>query len=364
MESQEKRLLLEYKAKRNEYLIFEDFVYNKIIEVIRKKKFFVMEVSHRTKEVDSLKGKFERKSGKYKSLMDITDLVGIRVICYFSDTVDAVAKALAEGFVVDTENSVDKRKTLEDNQFGYVSLHYICSLNEGDLNEHPEFEGIKFEIQLRSVLQHAWAEIEHDLGYKSLFGVPHAITRNFSRVAGLLEIADAQFVELRDSIRSYERDVKVKISSGMAQDVPLDRVSLEAFVNLNAEFRIFCLKLETEKKVDIETISPDNYLEQFSFFGIEYIGQLNEMLVRNLDMMDLMISDRLMHYELDIMTTNMILRYLCRAELVTGMYSKKQIKRFFELIMADEEKAYAHTKKILAIQKKVFEKSDDQSVEE
>lgn len=363
MDLQDKKLLSEYKKRRNEYLIFEDFVYNKISDIVKQHKFFVMDISHRTKGIDSLSGKLDRKSGKYADLTDITDLVGIRVICYFSDTVDLVAQVLSNEFVVDEENSVDKRKTLKDNQFGYVSLHYICSLKDEDLAKHPEFSGIRFEIQLRSVLQHAWAEIEHDLGYKSSFGVPHAITRNFSRVAGLLEIADGQFIELRDSIKSYEREVKVKISSGMAQDVSLDRVSLEAFINLNADFRIFCNRLQVEKNVEIEIISPENYLAQFEFFGIEYIGQLNDMLLRNIDMMFEMISDRLSAYELDIMTSNMILRYLCRAELVTGMYSKRQIKRFFGLIMSDEERIYSHTKKIISIQKKLAGESQNREGE-
>jgi ppGpp synthetase/RelA/SpoT-type nucleotidyltranferase len=56
-------------------------------------------------------------------------------------------------------------------------------------------------------LQHAWAEIEHDLGYKTALGVPRNVRRQFSRLAGLLEIADTEFASIRDRLSSYERDL-------------------------------------------------------------------------------------------------------------------------------------------------------------
>ena len=61
------------------------------------------------------------------------------------------------------------------------------------LRENKAFEGLKCEIQIRSVLQHAWAEIEHDLGYKSELTIPKEVRRSFSRLAGLLELGDKEF---------------------------------------------------------------------------------------------------------------------------------------------------------------------------
>ena len=96
--------------------------------MIKKHNFFTMEVSHRIKTVDSLADKLRRKSGKYSSIYDITDLCGARIICYLNDTVDKISEALRETFVVDEENSVDKRAALTATQFGYLSLHNIVSL--------------------------------------------------------------------------------------------------------------------------------------------------------------------------------------------------------------------------------------------
>lgn len=348
MNSADRAILTDFKIKRNTYLELEDIVYNKISRIIKDNNIFVMEVSHRTKEVNSLEGKLHRKSGKYKSIYDITDLVGIRIICYFSDTIDTISKEIEKSFIVDLDNSVDKRKTLGISEFGYISVHYICSLFEEDCPD-DNFKDIKFEFQLRSVLQHAWAEIEHDLGYKTSYGIPQAIRRDFSRVAGLLEIADREFLELRNNVHAYEDMVNTKITTNNGDDISLDRISLNSYIHLNTDFNKFVERLKTELSVTIEFINPDSYLEQFAFFGVETIGDLCKMFEDNKELLFKIIHNQIASYELDIMTSNMILRYLCRAELINKGYSKPLIERFLGITTADQAKIARRTEQILAV---------------
>ncbi|MBQ3821123.1 MAG: RelA/SpoT domain-containing protein, partial [Bacteroidales bacterium] len=105
-------------------------------------------IESRVKTEKSLAGKLELKGSKYATLADITDIIGLMVITFYIDDVDKVASAVERLFEVDWENSVDKRKVHEIDSFGYLSLHYICS--------RPGFP-YRFEIQMRTVLQHAWA---------------------------------------------------------------------------------------------------------------------------------------------------------------------------------------------------------------
>jgi putative GTP pyrophosphokinase len=94
----------------------------------------------------------------------VTDLVGARVITYFADDVDRVARIIRnlDNFEIDPRNSVDKRRALQADQFGYQSLHLVALLSKRRIfTENREFEGLKIEIQIRSLLQHTWAEIEH-----------------------------------------------------------------------------------------------------------------------------------------------------------------------------------------------------------
>ena len=98
----------------------------------------------------------------------MTDITGVRVITYFADQVDEIAKVMEGEFNIDIKNSIDKRDILDPDRFGYLSLHYvIVSLSSARcaLAEYRSFSELKAEVQVRSILQHAWAEIEHDLGY-------------------------------------------------------------------------------------------------------------------------------------------------------------------------------------------------------
>lgn len=83
----------------------------------------------------------------------------MRIITYFSEDVDKIASIIQSEFEVDEHNSVDKRIKLDPVRFGYLSLHYVVKLNSTRvrLSEYIIFKDLKVEIQIRSILQHAWA---------------------------------------------------------------------------------------------------------------------------------------------------------------------------------------------------------------
>lgn len=183
-----------------------------IKELLRLEEVDLHSVVHRIKTQESIDRK---KQSKSVGLDKIHDLLGVRVITHFADEVDICARVIEREFDVDFANSVDKRALLDPDRFGYLSRHYVVSLssNRLALTENRGFEGLKFEIQVRSILQHAWAEIEHDLGYKSKVELPAQISRRFFRVAGILEIADDEFQAIRDDIASYKSELPEKIES-------------------------------------------------------------------------------------------------------------------------------------------------------
>ena len=224
--------LLEYDTEIDNYRKLEPIVISILEDKLREAGIRPMQIAHRVKTRESVAGQMERKPDKYTSLRKMTDLLGIRIICYFNDQVDQIAELIRQSLVIDLKNSVDKRELLEPTAFGYLSLHFICSLPE-DSGYPNELCDLKFEIQIRTVLQHTWAEIEHDLGYKTEFGIPRKVRREFSRVAGLLEIADESFLRIRSFIRDYEIDVRNKITNDEAAEMPLDLVSLRAYLELS-----------------------------------------------------------------------------------------------------------------------------------
>ena len=137
---------------------------------------------------------------------DVTDLVGIRVIFFDGKDVDSFAHAVSQSFRTDWSHSGDKRSAQKLNEFGYQSLHLICSLHPEDASKDKELLRFKFEIQLRTVLQHAWASISHALHYKSSAEIPAEFQRRLYRLAGLLELADSEFTQLQEAKRRLRID--------------------------------------------------------------------------------------------------------------------------------------------------------------
>lgn len=144
--------------------------YGLLRRALREQGIYITAFEYRIKTEQSLAGKLERKGSKYKSIYDVTDLVGLRVITFYTDEVDKVAVIAKRVFDIDWQESVDKRKLHQLDSFGYNSLHYICRLQE----EHriPELGDLRFELQMRTALQHVWSTIEHDTGYKGEVKIP------------------------------------------------------------------------------------------------------------------------------------------------------------------------------------------------
>lgn len=187
-------ILKEFEIKESLYRDFTKTVAKLLKQVLADEGIPTYDLHVRVKGKNNLEEKVMRPGKFYKKLEDITDLAGLRVITYYADDVDRVAKAIEKEFILDEANVIDKRRDLEPDRFGYLSLHDIVMLSPErlQLREYKKFQGMKAEIQIRSILQHTWAEIEHDLGYKSERKLPSELRRSFSRLAGLLEIADQE----------------------------------------------------------------------------------------------------------------------------------------------------------------------------
>ncbi|MCR2825015.1 GTP pyrophosphokinase [Microbacterium sp. zg.Y909] len=203
-----------------------------IRELIANAGITVLNVSHRVKSETSARKKIEADPTKYASYGDLHDMLGVRVITYLSSDVDRVVNVLRINFEVDESRSLDKQTGLDPDRFGYLSYHLVAktSANRANLAEWTPYNAVFFEIQVRSILQHAWAEIEHDLGYKSTSGIPAHIRRRFARLAGLLDLADSEFDAVSAEVAAHVNRVDSLIADGANRDLPIDRDSIRALV--------------------------------------------------------------------------------------------------------------------------------------
>lgn len=215
-------LVRAYREALPEYERLRDAAVAHVSRLLNAAGLKIHHVTGRVKRPASLADKLRRKPGRYRTLQDVTDLVGVRVITYFANDVNVVARLMEDHHLVDWDNSIDKSKMHDPDRFGYLGVHYVLRA-EPDLV--PELAGTRFEVQIRSILQHAWAEIEHDLGYKNPQAVPREVRRRFYRLAGLLEMADEEFMVLHRLSRDYAATLPGRIA-GDPDSVFIDAQSM------------------------------------------------------------------------------------------------------------------------------------------
>jgi ppGpp synthetase/RelA/SpoT-type nucleotidyltranferase len=165
-------------------------------------------VQTRPKTLSSFAEKAIRKAFKYDDpVHQLTDLCGGRVITHTQDQVEKICRFIKENFIIDEANSLDVLTRLKVSEFGYRSVHYVVQLKADKFPEMAKIAqigGRRAEIQVRTLLQHAWADICHDRIYKSSFVVPEKWVRESARLAAVLENADGAFVGLANGIDAYK----------------------------------------------------------------------------------------------------------------------------------------------------------------
>ncbi len=233
-----------------------------------------MSVEGRTKSRDSFAKKVGRKNYNDARKQD-TDLSGLRIITYLERAEKEVEDLVKFSFNVHKEHIVHKGEDLGTDRIGYRSIHYVCDLGESrvKLPEYSRYVGLLFELQIRTVVQHAWAEIEHDRGYKFGISLPDALRRRLNLVSGLLELVDQEFSAIADAVDEYALSISVKTKSGDYSE-PISATSVVEYLKVKSE--------QIEKYIVIEplsrTASIETVVEELKDFGIDNLGDLDKIL--------------------------------------------------------------------------------------
>ncbi len=228
------RFLDRYRAELSSAEIAADLARESVERIARETGAVIHVVSARAKKLESVRGKLRRKRYS-RPASQLTDLIGVRVITYYRDAVDPIVARLKQAFQINTKESTDKRLALGLRNFGYRSVHLIVRLKPAQVltPSHKLLRSRWFEIQVRSIIEHAWAEIEHEIVYKSGVVQPDEILRRFAALAGSLELVDNEFLALRerrnDLIEQYAAKYRLGEDRRKSFDVARLLGFLEAF---------------------------------------------------------------------------------------------------------------------------------------
>lgn len=282
----------------------------------------VTAIEARVKTEQSLAGKLALKGSKYATLSDVTDLVGARIITYYTYDVDRIASMAEKIFEIDWANSVDKRRLHQLDSFGYNSLHYICRL--------PGYD-YRFELQLRTTLQHAWAAINHDTGYKSGIEIPREYMRRMNRLAGMLEMADDEFSRIRTELTDYRRRVQTLVKSGKLDDVLLDGDTFNSYLQAG-RLNTLNKRIAAINQAEIMNTPLTGYLSILKALNCHTLGDVDRLIKRYEDDAYLLARHQLGNTDLDIISSAIGLQNICIVCIISTGGGKIGLERLFDAL--------------------------------
>ena len=220
--------------------------YNALIEAILSDLdgVNIAKIEFRVKSADECVRKFKRK---YRNFVEdrahdyaiadyITDLIGVRVVCLYEDEPPAIMARVREYFNV--IEITDKTSPMEDSEseFGYKGIHMDLRLNEeqSQLSEHHAYAQQAFELQIRTIIQDSWSELDHKIKYKK--SIPTNLKRRINILSALFELADREFLQIRNETsqalalsRADDDSDGIEPSTPPEGNEPLDAFSFVAF---------------------------------------------------------------------------------------------------------------------------------------
>lgn len=260
---------IDIDALQKEYQVLNPAAQNFVIELNRQIEEVLSQneitlgvpIQSRVKTWDSIVEKIERNELDLNSVKNLHDLIGFRLILLFDRDVKTTCELLDGTFnVISREDTHDR---LGETQFGYASIHYIIETPKEWLAipTLSKSEGLRAEIQVRTIAQHIWAAASHTLQYKQEDNVPHPVRRAIHRVSALLETVDLELERVLEQRDDYKRNEPHESEDVLNVDL------LQRFTDEN---------LPAENK-DSARENYSRLLEDLSAFSINTVGDLSDL---------------------------------------------------------------------------------------
>jgi putative GTP pyrophosphokinase len=192
------------------------------------------------------------------------------VVCLFRTDIDKIERVIREEFLVN--KSEDKIEGNDEDlaTFGYMSRHYICELQAKHSGaRYDSLKGIKFELQVRTILMDAWANVSHYLAYKGEASIPEPLRRDFYALSGLFYVADKHFELFFHEAVAEKEHVLSQASVGDLDNEPINRETVQALLA-----QMYPERLHARPR------SVSEFVEEISSLNYVNISQLKDALTR------------------------------------------------------------------------------------
>lgn len=211
-----------YEAEKPMYKAWGEYVAQYILDQMNlssseKQQIIKMPVKPRVKDTESIIAKaFFRNGKKYTDPFNqITDKVGIRFVVMVTDQIKIIEDVIKKATIWKYSKDQDYQEIIEKKPdvFGYQSVHYVVrNIQEFVFNGETIKSGIACEIQIRTLEQHAYAELSHDYFYKNDDSIASSLRRNLARSMALNETTDELFSKVYEMMRKDNEEYTALMS--------------------------------------------------------------------------------------------------------------------------------------------------------
>lgn len=223
---QAERWLAQYASEYEIYVRAAGEVRKQIEESLPLTSLSVNFIEARAKDPDSAGEKIQRRRyGQPGRQFD--DLIGVRIVTLFDHAVPDIVDRLKGRFSVDEERSQDKTTQLKERQVGYRGHHLVMKVRgAGGAEVARILHKTHVEVQVKSIMAHSWAEIEHSLRYKIGEGLPEELSRRFDALAGTMDLVDREFGRVLTDTAKLIQDKSSQFKQGVGLTSSMNSINL------------------------------------------------------------------------------------------------------------------------------------------
>ena len=271
-------------------------------------------ITYRAKSLNSFLEKIQRKSYR-DPISEITDFAGVRVVCLYVDDLKKLEKIIGESFEI--VEKIDKLNDKKNDRFGYGAIHFIVRLGKNASGaRYDDLKNLVCEIQTRTVLQDAWAIIDHHLVYKNESNIPTVLRSRLNLLAGNFQSADQKFGDIRAEREEYLK--KVEDSEMDSEKFLGNELNLDSFVRY-AQWKF------PELPAGTEFLDAPFYLKPLIDMNLRTLGDLDEIVNRGADTYKIYLSKN----GRDFLNSYSITSVALSALLVNRAFIPEHIKSVF-----------------------------------
>ena len=275
----------ENKDELNKWGEYVDNILNKYVSTLfSSKEHIQFYAHHRIKDCDSLCEKIFYRNKKYNDpLTEVTDKVGTRLVLLNSDDVKKISEFIEENktdwTIVEVSRKFNNEILKQPEVFSYQSNHYIVKPISKDFST-INIDYLTCEIQVRTILQHAYAEVSHDTIYKKHVDMSTIVKRKLASSMAFIEAADEKFIEIYKGMEQMD-DIYTRMQNIIIQlykdcdsyfednkyDVKLSSMLFDILTKKELEEILSDIELFYKEKKDFILGGINNYKENYLLFS-------------------------------------------------------------------------------------------------